>query len=116
MFYNDFTLNYFKDLKYSGSLINPTHKAMIGSVKQEAIVKLQFVVKNDVVKEIKYKVFGNVALIVSMEYLANKLIGKKIEDISQINYNQIVDFFQLTPIQVNSAIMAVDAFKSCIKS
>ena len=62
------------------------------------------------------KVFGNVALIVSMEYLANKLIGKKIEDISQINYNQIVDFFQLTPIQVNSAIMAVDAFKSCIKS
>ena len=24
MFYNDFTLNYFKDLKYSGSLINPT--------------------------------------------------------------------------------------------
>lgn len=38
MFYNDFTLNYFKDLKYSGSLINPTHKAMIGSVKQEAIV------------------------------------------------------------------------------
>ena len=42
MFYNDFTLNYFKDLKYSGSLINPTHNA---------IVKLQFVVKNDVVQE-----------------------------------------------------------------
>ena len=43
MFYNDFTLNYFKDLKYSGSLVSPTHKAMIGSVKQEAIIKLQFV-------------------------------------------------------------------------
>ena len=116
MFYNDFTLNYFKDLKYSGSLINPTHKAMIGSVKQESIVKLQFVVKNDVVQEIKYKVFGNVALIVSMEYLANKLVGKKIEDVNQINYNEMVDYFQLTPIQVNSAMMAVDSFQSCIKS
>ena len=116
MFYNDFTLNSFKNLKHSGSITNATHESMIGSLKQEAVVKLQFVVKDGVFQDIRYKVFGNVALIVSMEYLANKLVGKKIEDVNQINYNEMVDYFQLTPIQVNSAMMAVDSFQSCIKS
>lgn len=114
MFYKDIVYKYFDNSCNVGTISNATHTSMIGNYQGGSVVKLTAIVKNNIIEEIKFKVYGGVALIACMSLLTDLIKKKSVEYAMSITSNQIIETLNLDSSKYVYAIMAIDSLKELI--
>lgn len=121
--YNDKILLYYNNNNQVGSF-NENSKnvgtGLVGSPSCGDVMKLQIKVKKDPhtnikkIADAKILVFGCGSAKASSSYVAEQLIGKKIEDAMKIKNTEIAKYLDLPKIKLHCSVLAENAIKRAV--
>jgi nitrogen fixation NifU-like protein len=119
MLYSEKTLRYYENLKNIGELddsLRNVGTGVVGSPLCGDVMKLQlFFGENDEILDAKYKVFGCVSAIASMELTTTMLKGRSIAEALGIENKEIADSLELSEIKRHCSVLAKEAIEAAIK-
>jgi len=104
-------MNYFEDMTYVGELENPDRESRVGSVETGVVIQLHLKLKDDVIGDVRYRVYGNSYAIAAMAYVAHWLIGKNMTDLAALDHQTIVDALEIPEIYRYCAVMIVEGVR-----
>jgi nitrogen fixation NifU-like protein len=118
MQYSEKTLKFYEAMKNVGgfdqNLMN-VGTGIVGSPLCGDVMKLQlFFDETNVIFDAKYKVFGCVSAIASMELATTILKGKTIKEALQIKNEEIADSLELSDIKRHCSVLAKEAIEAAI--
>ncbi len=118
MRYSEKTLEYYNNLKNIGVLDEKNEKVgtgIVGSPLCGDVMKLQLLFDdNDKILDVKYKVFGCVSAIASMEYIAEQLKGVSLDDAKLLKNSEVADSLELTKIKKHCSVLGEEAIQAAI--
>ncbi len=118
MKYSDKTLQYYNNLQNIGELDDNDMRVgtgIVGSPLCGDVMKIQLLFdENDMIMEAKYKVFGCVSAIASMELACELLKGKSIAEAGRIENKDVADSLELTEIKRHCSVLAKEAIEAAI--
>ncbi len=114
--YSENTLKYYNNLKNIGEFddkLPNVGTGIVGSPLCGDVMKVQlFVGENDIIQDVKFKVFGCVSAIASMELVSELLKGRNIEEALKLTNEEVADSLELTELKKHCSVLA----KECIES
>ena len=120
MEYSKKTLEYYEKMKNIGEFDENLPNVGIGIVGSPLcgdVMKLQlYFNENDVIFDAKYKVFGCVSAIASMELVTTRLKGMSIEDALKIKNAEVADSLELTEIKRHCSVLAKEAIEAAVNN
>ncbi len=118
MKYSDKTLAYYNNLQNIGELDDSdasVGSGIVGSPLCGDVMKLQIKFdEDDIIIDAKYKVFGCVSAISSMELTCSLLKGRTLEEAKLIENDNIADSLELTKIKRHCSVLAKEAIIAAI--
>ena len=88
---------------------------MVGAPACGDVMRLQIQVNDKgVIEEAKFKTYGCGSAIASSSLLTEWVIGKTLDEASQIKNTEIVDELELPPVKIHCSVLAEDAIKAAI--
>ena len=115
--YSQKVLETFKHPKHMGEMKNADAIGEVGNLVCGDIMKVYLKIEDDVIKDIKISTYGCVAAIASSDMVAEKAIGKTLDEALKITKQQIVEDLGGLPAQkVHCSILAVDALQKAIEN
>ena len=118
MKYSDKTLQYYENMKNIGSLdenLPNVGTGIVGSPLCGDVMKLQLEFdENDIITDAKYKVFGCVSAIASMELATSLLKGMTIEEAKKIKNEDVADSLELSDIKKHCSVLAKESIEAAI--
>ena len=119
MNYSEKTLEYYNNLKNIGEIDESLEKmgtGIVGSPLCGDVMKLQLLFDdNEIIIDAKYKVFGCVSAIASMEFITTKLKGLSLEEAKSLKNSEVADSLELTQIKRHCSVLAEEAIDAAIK-
>ena len=116
MKYSENTLKYYENLKNIGELddkLPNVGTGIVGSPLCGDVMKVQlYFDENDKIVEAKYKVFGCVSAIASMELVTEMLKGMTIDDALSIKNENVASSLELSDLKKHCSVLA----KECIEA
>jgi nitrogen fixation NifU-like protein len=116
--YSENTLKYYEKMKNVGAFeetLPNVGTGIVGSPLCGDVMRLQlFFDENDIIMDAKYKVFGCVSAIASMELATTILKGKSIEEAMKIQNEEVADSLELTDIKRHCSVLAKEAIEAAI--
>lgn len=120
MEYSKKTLEYYEKMKNIGEFdenLQNVGTGIVGSPLCGDVMKLQlYFDENDVIFDAKYKVFGCVSAIASMELVTTRLKGMTIEDALKIKNAEVADSLELTEIKRHCSVLAKEAIEAAVNN
>ena len=120
MKYSEKTLEYYDNIKNMGSLDEESPNVgtgIVGSPLCGDVMKLQlFFDDDDIITDAKFKVFGCVSAIASMELATTLLKGMTIDQALQIKNSDVADSLELTEIKRHCSVLAKEAIEAAINN
>lgn len=120
MKYSEKTLAYYNNLQNIGSLDDNDPNVgtgIVGSPLCGDVMKLQILFdENDVITHAKYKVFGCVSAIASMELTCNLLKGKSIEEAMKIQNDDVASSLELSDIKRHCSVLAKESIVAAVNN
>ena len=89
---------------------------MVGAPACGDVMRLQIDVKDDVIKDVKFKTYGCGSAIASSSELVNLLVGKTLKQAQDITNKQISETLSLPPIKIHCSILAEEAIEKAIEN
>ncbi len=118
MKYSDKTLAYYNNLQNIGSLDDKDSNVgtgIVGSPLCGDVMKLQILFdKSGIITHAKYKVFGCVSAIASMELTCKLLKGKTIDEAMKIKNEEVASLLELSDIKKHCSVLAKESIVSAI--
>ena len=118
MKYSEQTLKYYENVKNMGGFdeeLRNVGTGIVGSPLCGDVMKLQlFFDENDVITDAKFKVFGCVSAIASMELATTLLKGMTIDQAKQIKNSDVADSLELSEIKKHCSVLAKEAIEAAI--
>jgi nitrogen fixation NifU-like protein len=120
MLYSEKTLRYYENLKNIGELndnLKNVGTGIVGSPLCGDVMKLQiFFGEDGRIQDAKYKVFGCVSAIASMELATTILKGLTIDEALKIRNEDVADSLELSVIKRHCSVLAKEAIESAINN
>ena len=120
MRYSDKTLEYYENIKNIGEFdekLNNIGTGIVGSPLCGDVMKLQlFFNDKDIIVDAKYKVFGCVSAIASMELATTILKGLDIEKALQIKNSDVANSLELSDIKKHCSVLAKEAIEAAVNN
>lgn len=120
MKYSEKTLEYYENIKNMGSLdkdLPNVGTGIVGSPLCGDVMKLQLSFDdNDKITDAKFKVFGCVSAIASMEKVTTLLKGMSIDEALQIKNADVADSLALSEIKKHCSVLAKEAIEAAVKN
>lgn len=120
MKYSEQTLKYYENVKNMGSLNEDDPNVgtgIVGSPLCGDVMKLQLSFNDeDVITDAKFKVFGCVSAIASMELATTLLKGMSIDQALKIKNADVADTLELSQIKRHCSVLAKEAIEAAIKN
>ena len=114
--YSENTLRYYNNLKNVGSFdehLPNVGTGIVGSPLCGDVMKVQLFIGDDGnIQDVKYKVFGCVSAIASMELVSELLKGRSIEDALKLTNDEVATSLELTELKKHCSVLA----KECIEA
>eukprot|EP00405_Crypthecodinium_cohnii_P006294 CAMPEP_0194782510 /NCGR_PEP_ID=MMETSP0323_2-20130528/78728_1 /TAXON_ID=2866 ORGANISM="Crypthecodinium cohnii, Strain Seligo" /NCGR_SAMPLE_ID=MMETSP0323_2 /ASSEMBLY_ACC=CAM_ASM_000346 /LENGTH=175 /DNA_ID=CAMNT_0039721327 /DNA_START=52 /DNA_END=579 /DNA_ORIENTATION=- len=89
--------------------------ALVGKASCGDVIKLQVKVgKNGVIEDAKFKTFGCGSAIASSSLATEMIIGKHIEEASQLKNTDISSHLKLPPVKIHCSVLAEEAIQAAI--
>lgn len=114
--YNKEVLKHFMNPKNFGEIKNPEGVGQLGNMKCGDVMKVFLKVKDNKIKDIKFKTFGCVAAIASSDVLCEIAKGKTIEQAKKIDNKEITKKLGGLPsIKLHCSVLGAGALKKAIE-
>ncbi|MBD3354404.1 iron-sulfur cluster assembly scaffold protein [Candidatus Woesearchaeota archaeon] len=115
--YSKKIINRFKNPKFAGEIKNPDAVGEVGNIKCGDIMKVFLTIKNNKIKNIRFKTYGCVAAIVSTDFLCEIVKGKTLKQALKVTNKDIVKKMgDVPPIKLHCSVLAQKALKQAIKN
>jgi len=116
MNYSSVVMDHFLHPKNMGEMKEPDGEGQVGNMVCGDIMKVQIRVKNDRIKDIKFKTLGCAAAIASSSVLTELAKGKTLTEASNISQQDVVNALKDLPaVKVHCSVLAQDALKKAIE-
>lgn len=102
-------INYFEDMTFVGQWQTCSLVSRVGSVETGVVIQLQVQLIDDVIDDVRYKVYGNRHAISAMAFVAHGLIGKTVSEAKMLDQQDIVEALSIPEIYRYCAVMASEA-------
>ena len=120
MKYSEKTLEYYENIKNMGSLdedLPNVGTGIVGSPLCGDVMKLQLSFdEQDKITDVKFKVFGCVSAIASMEKVTTLLKGMSIDEALQIKNADVANSLELSEIKKHCSVLAKEAIEAAVKN
>ncbi|AVP87446.1 scaffold protein [Candidatus Phycorickettsia trachydisci] len=118
MAYSKKVLDHYENPRNVGSLDQDAPNVGTGLVGAPAcgdVMKLQIKVNNNgVIEDAKFKTFGCGSAIASSSLATEWILGKNVNDASNIKNTEIAEYLSLPPVKMHCSMLAEDAIKAAI--
>ena len=88
---------------------------MVGAPACGDVMKLQIKLKDDIIKDVKFKTYGCGSAIASSTMFVDMLKGKTIEEAKLIKDKDIAEALELPAIKLHCSVLAEDSIRQAIK-
>ena len=88
---------------------------MVGAPACGDVMRLQIDVKEDIIKDVKFKTYGCGSAIASSSELVNLLVGKTLKQAQDITNKEIAETLSLPPIKIHCSILAEESIEKAIE-
>jgi len=113
--YNDKVMDHFMNPHNVGEIENADGTGTYGSPVCGDMMQITLKIKDDVIKDAKFKTFGCGSAIASSSVATDMIIGKTIDEALAITNKQIIDELGGLPaVKVHCSVLADHAIKSAI--
>ena len=118
MAYSKNVMDHYENPRNVGALDKSSKNVGTGLVGAPAcgdVMKLQIQVASDgTIQDAKFKTFGCGSAIASSSLATEWIIGKKLQEASEIKNSQIAQYLSLPPVKMHCSMLAEDAIKAAI--
>jgi nitrogen fixation NifU-like protein len=118
MRYSEETIRYYNNLKNVGSLdetVPQVGTGVVGSPLCGDVMKLQIMFDSeDIITDVKYKVFGCVSAIASMELICDLLKGLSVQKALQISNEDVAKTLRLSEIKTHCSVLGKEAIEAAV--
>ena len=113
--YSEKVMEHFKNPRNVGEIPDADGIGNVGNPVCGDIMRLYIKVKNDVIKDIKFKTFGCGAAIATSSMLTELVKGKTIKEALNISNRAVAEALGgLPPVKMHCSVLAEEALKSAI--
>ena len=88
---------------------------MVGAPACGDVMKLQFMVKNNIIEDVRFKTYGCGSAIASSSKIIDMLKGRSLEQASEVTDRQIAIALDLPPIKLHCSILAEASIAKAIE-
>jgi len=115
--YSEKILRHFKNPKFAGEIKKPDAVGQVGNPICGDVMKIFLRVKNNIIKDIKFKTFGCIAAIAASDMMCELAKGKTLDNALKIKPNDIVKGLgKMPPIKYHCSILGTQALKKAIEN
>mmetsp|Transcript_18321 Transcript_18321/g.39129 ORF Transcript_18321/g.39129 Transcript_18321/m.39129 type:complete len:168 (+) Transcript_18321:114-617(+) len=117
-FYHEAVHDHFSNPRNVGSLDKgdaDVGSALVGKASCGDVIKLQVKVgKDGIIEDAKFKTFGCGSAIASSSLATEMIIGKPVEEASQLKNTDISSHLKLPPVKIHCSVLAEEAIQAAI--
>tara|TARA_Y100000780_G_scaffold228573_1_gene246485 strand:- start:486 stop:881 length:396 start_codon:yes stop_codon:yes gene_type:complete len=88
---------------------------MVGAPACGDVMRLQFKVENEIIEDVKFKTYGCGSAIASSSKIIEMLMGKSLEQASEVTDKQIAIALDLPPIKLHCSVLAEASIAKAIE-
>lgn len=116
-FYKDLILFHWKNPKNYGSLKKPSKKVFLNNPFCGDAIKMEAIIKNDKIKDIKFSGKGCIISLATASLLTEYAKNKDISRLKKLDKNFILDLIKidLGPTRLKCALLPLEALKKIIQ-
>jgi len=115
--YSKKILKHFQNPKFAGEIKNPDAVGQEGNPRCGDVMKIFLKVKDNIIKDIKFKTFGCIAAIAASDMMCELAKGKTIDEALKIKPDDIVKGLgKMPPIKYHCSILGTQALKNAIEN
>ena len=89
---------------------------MVGAPACGDVMRLQFKVENEIIEDVKFKTYGCGSAIASSSKIIEMLMGKSLEQASEVTDKQIAIALDLPPIKLHCSVLAEASIAKAIEN
>ena len=118
MAYSDQVLDHYNNPRNVGKMdINDPNvgTGMVGAPSCGDVMKLQIKVKDDIIEDAKFKVYGCGSAIASSSMVTELLKGMSLQEAKDIKNTSIVEALSLPPVKIHCSVLAEDSIKAAVR-
>jgi len=114
--YSEKVMDHFSNPRNVGEIANPSGTGTVGNAKCGDIMKMDIVVENNVIVDVKFKTFGCGAAIATSSMATEMVKGKTIEEALQLTNKAVAEALDgLPPVKVHCSMLAEEAIHAAIE-
>ena len=114
--YTEKVMDHFANPRNSGEIENPDGVGEVGNVQCGDIMKIYLQVKDNIIKDVKFKTFGCGAAIATSSMATEMIKGKNIEEALQLTNQAVAEALDgLPPAKMHCSVLAEEAVKAAIE-
>ncbi|MBQ8536749.1 MAG: Fe-S cluster assembly scaffold protein NifU [Clostridia bacterium] len=114
--YSEKVMDHFSNPRNVGEIENPSGTGTVGNAKCGDIMKMDIVVENNVIVDVKFKTFGCGAAIATSSMATEMVKGKTIEEALQLTNKAVAEALDgLPPVKMHCSMLAEEAIHAAIE-
>jgi len=114
--YSEKVMDHFSNPRNVGEIANPSGTGTVGNAKCGDIMKMDIVVENNVIVDVKFKTFGCGAAIATSSMATEMVKGKTIEEALQLTNKAVAEALDgLPPVKMHCSVLAEEAIHAAIE-
>ena len=114
--YSDKVMDHFSNPRNVGEITNASGSGTVGNAKCGDIMKMDILVENGVIVDVKFKTFGCGAAIATSSMATEMVKGKTIEEALQLTNKAVAEALDgLPPVKMHCSMLAEQAIHAAVE-
>lgn len=113
--YSEKVMDHFTNPRNAGEIEDPSGVGTVGNAKCGDIMRIYLDIKDDVIKDAKFKTFGCGAAVATSSMATEMIIGKTVQEALQITNKAVMEALGgLPPVKVHCSLLAEEAVHAAL--
>ncbi|EGO86923.2 Fe-S cluster assembly scaffold protein NifU [Clostridium botulinum C] len=115
MMYSEKVMDHFRNPRNVGEIQNPSGVGEVGNPQCGDIMKIYLEVKDNIIKDVKFKTFGCGSAIASSSMATELVKGKTLEEAWKLTNKAVAEALEgLPPVKMHCSVLAEEAIHTAI--
>ena len=114
--YSETVMDHFSHPRNMGEIQNASGTGTVGNAKCGDIMKIDILVEDEIIKDVKFKTFGCGAAIATSSMATELVMGKTLDEALKLTNKAVADALGgLPPVKMHCSLLAEQAIKAAVE-